>query len=166
MPRAFLDAGVDDGVRAAFDEAVEALRASGAVIVDVDLPHARYATPTFTIVAMAEASSNLGRYDGVRYGHRGAGAASLNEMYTRSRAAFGSEVKRRLMLGTYVLSGGYYDEFYARAQKVRALLRQEGLRQVRVQNNSCLPMQSAFLPRFAAYLLRPSCRVRGRHFTC
>jgi aspartyl-tRNA(Asn)/glutamyl-tRNA(Gln) amidotransferase subunit A len=120
-----IEAGLEDGVRDAFDEAIAALRESGALIEDVDLPHARYATPTYTIVAMAEASSNLGRYDGVRYGHRGAGAGSLNEMYTRSRAAFGAEVKRRLMLGTYVLSGGYYDEFYARAQKVRALLRQD-----------------------------------------
>ena len=125
VPRAFLEAGLDDGVRAAFEESLTALRQAGATIEDIDLPHARYATPTYTIVAMAEASSNLGRYDGVRYGHRGAGAASLNEMYTRSRAAFGAEVKRRLMLGTYVLSGGYYDEFYARAQKVRALLRQD-----------------------------------------
>ena len=125
IPWAFLEEGIEDGVREAFRVSIEELRAAGAAIVDVDLPHARYATPTYTIVAMAEASSNLGRYDGVRYGHRAADAASLGDMYTRTRAAFGREVKRRLMLGTYVLSGGYYDAFYLKAQKVRALLRQD-----------------------------------------
>ena len=125
IPSAFLEEGIDDGVREAFRVSIEELRAAGAAIVDVDLPHARYATPTYTIVAMAEASSNLGRYDGVRYGYRAAGAGSLHDMYDRTRAAFGREIKRRLMLGTYVLSGGYYDAFYLKAQKVRALLRQD-----------------------------------------
>lgn len=125
IPSAFLEEGIEDGVREAFRVSIEELRAAGAAIVDVDLPHARYATPTYAIVAMAEASSNLGRYDGVRFGHRAADAVSLRDMYTRTRAAFGREVKRRLMLGTYVLSGGYYDAFYMKAQKVRALLRQD-----------------------------------------
>ncbi len=125
IPAACLEEGIEDGVREAFRLSIEELRAAGATIVEIDLPHARYATPTYTIVAMAEASSNLGRYDGVRYGYRAADAASMPAMYTRTRAAFGREVKRRVMLGTYVLSGGYYDAFYMKAQKVRALLRRD-----------------------------------------
>ena len=124
VPRALLEDGIEQGVRAAFVAALDVLRTAGASLIDVDLPHARYATPAYTIVAMAEASSNLGRFDGVRYGHRADGE-SLREMYTRTRGAFGREVKRRMMLGTYVLSGGYYESFYAKAQAVRALLRQD-----------------------------------------
>ena len=124
MPRVLLE-GIESGVGDAFRAAIEELRAGGASIVDVELPHARYATPAYTIVGMAEASSNLGRYDGVRYGSRAPDAASLRDMYTRTRAAFGREVKRRIMLGTYVLSGGYYDAFYLQAQRVRALLRRD-----------------------------------------
>ena len=125
VPRSVLGAGVEAGVARAFELALEELRGAGAHLVDVELPHARYAIPAYTIVAMAEASSNLGRYDGVRYGHRAAGVEALGEMYVKTRAAFGAEVKRRVMLGTYVLSGGYYDAFYKRAQEVRALLRDD-----------------------------------------
>jgi aspartyl-tRNA(Asn)/glutamyl-tRNA(Gln) amidotransferase subunit A len=125
VPRALLGDGVESGVAAAVTAALDELRRSGATLVDVALPHARYATATYTIVNTAEASSNLGRYDGVRYGYRAADATTLQDLYLRSRAAFGKEVKRRLMLGTYVLSGGYYDAFYAKAQAVRALLRQD-----------------------------------------
>ncbi len=125
VPWEVLEKGLDEGVRMAFVAAMEELRQAGAEIRDVALPHASYAIPTYTIVAMAEASSNLGRFDGVRYGHRAEGVGPLLEMYTRSRAAFGREVKRRLMLGTYVLSGGYYDAFYIKAQQVRALLRRD-----------------------------------------
>ena len=125
VPRSLLANGVEDGVARAFDVSLEALRQSGGKLVDVDLPHSRYAIAAYTIVAMAEASSNLSRYDGVRYGYRAPDAASLRDMYVRTRAAFGAEVKRRLMLGTYVLSGGYYDAFYSKAQHVRTLLRQD-----------------------------------------
>ena len=125
VPRALLAEGVEPGVARAFMLALDELSAAGASLVDVALPHAPYAIAAYTIVAMAEASSNLGRFDGVRYGHRAAGAESLREMYVRTRAAFGAEVKRRVMLGTYVLSGGYYDAFYVRAQQVRSLLRQD-----------------------------------------
>ena len=124
VPRRLLEDGIEHGVRTAFVAALDALRTAGATLIDVDLTHARYATPAYTIVAMAEASSNLGRFDGVRYGHRADGE-SLRDMYTRTRGAFGREVKRRMMLGTYVLSGGYYESFYAKAQAVRALLRQD-----------------------------------------
>jgi aspartyl-tRNA(Asn)/glutamyl-tRNA(Gln) amidotransferase subunit A len=125
VPRAFLAEGIEQGVNEAFQRGLEELAAGGASVRDIELPHARYATATYAIVAMAEASSNLGRYDGARYGYRGDAAGSTREMYTRTRAAFGREVKRRVMLGTYVLSGGYYDAFYIKAQRVRALLRRD-----------------------------------------
>ena len=128
VPRAFVAEGVDDGVRRAFDEALDTLRRAGATLVDIDLPHAKYAIPVYYLVATAEASSNLARYDGVRYGHRSAGDENLglNDMYRRTRdEGFGAEVKRRIMLGTYVLSAGYYDAFYLKAQQVRTLLRQD-----------------------------------------
>jgi len=113
-------------VRRAFEGALETLRAAGAALVDIDLPHAKYAIPVYYLVATAEASSNLARYDGVRYGHRSARGADggVRAMYSRTRdEGFGPEVKRRIMLGTYVLSAGYYDAFYLKAQQVRTLLR-------------------------------------------
>jgi aspartyl-tRNA(Asn)/glutamyl-tRNA(Gln) amidotransferase subunit A len=127
VPRAFVSDGVDPDVRRTFDEALETLRAAGATIVDVELPHAKYAIPVYYLVATAEASSNLARYDGVKYGHRSAeGKDSLKSMYSRTRdEGFGPEVKRRIMLGTYVLSAGYYDAFYLKAQQVRTLLRRD-----------------------------------------
>jgi aspartyl-tRNA(Asn)/glutamyl-tRNA(Gln) amidotransferase subunit A len=117
--------GLETGVRDAFDESLDVLRRDGAEIVDIELPHSLYATSTYAIVVTAEASSNLSRFDGVRYGTRATGSGSLEEMYSRTRALFGQEVKRRLMLGTYVLSAGYYDAYYLKAQKVRALIRQD-----------------------------------------
>ena len=128
VPRAFVTDGVSDDVRRAFDKALDHLEHAGASIVDVELPHARYAIPVYYLVATAEASSNLARYDGVRYGHRAqdTGSRSLAEMYSRTRdEGFGPEVKRRIMLGTYVLSAGYYDAFYLKAQQVRTLLRRD-----------------------------------------
>jgi aspartyl-tRNA(Asn)/glutamyl-tRNA(Gln) amidotransferase subunit A len=128
VPRAFVADGVDAGVRRAFDEALETLRGAGARLVDIELPHARYAIPVYYLVATAEASSNLARYDGVRYGYRSASGndQSLKAMYSRTRdEGFGAEVKRRIMLGTYVLSAGYYDAFYLKAQQVRTLLRRD-----------------------------------------
>ena len=127
MPRAFVTEGVDEGVRRAFDAALETLREAGATLVDIELPHAKYAIPVYYLVATAEASSNLARYDGVRYGHRGIGRRDdLKQMYSRTRdEGFGAEVKRRIMLGTYVLSAGYYDAFYLKAQQVRTLLRRD-----------------------------------------
>ena len=126
VPRAVLESGVDEAVRAAFDAALETLRGAGAALVDVDLPHARFAVPVYYLVMTAEASSNLARYDGVRYGHRTAGASALQAMYSRTRdEGFGPEAKRRIMLGTYVLSAGYYDAYYLKAQQVRTLLRQD-----------------------------------------
>jgi aspartyl-tRNA(Asn)/glutamyl-tRNA(Gln) amidotransferase subunit A len=126
VPRAFVSDGVDEGVRRALDAALETLREAGATLVDIELPHAKYAIPVYYLVATAEASSNLARYDGVRYGHRAAAATNLKEMYSRTRdEGFGPEVKRRIMLGTYVLSAGYYDAFYLKAQQVRTLLRRD-----------------------------------------
>src|SRR5688572_20808813 len=126
VPRAFVTEGVHEGVRRAFDAALDTLRQAGAAIVDIELPHARYAIPVYYLVCTAEASSNLARYDGVKYGYRAAGAETLREMYSRSRdQGFGPEVKRRIVLGTYVLSAGYYDAFYLKAQQVRTLLRRD-----------------------------------------
>ena len=124
IPRALLADGVDQEVRARLDEAVEALRDLGLEVREVSLPHSRYAVPVYHLVAAAEASANLARYDGVRYGFRAAPAESLAGMYEASRGAgFGPEVKRRIMLGTYALSAGYYEAYYRKGQEVRTLIR-------------------------------------------
>ncbi len=128
VPRAFVSSGVDAPVLAAFDAALAVLREAGATLVDVDLPNAPHGIPVYYLVCTAEASSNLARYDGVRFGHRAALTANdtLQTMYDRSRdEGFGPEVKRRIMLGTYVLSAGYYDAYYLKAQQVRTLLRRD-----------------------------------------
>lgn len=126
VSRALLGEGLDEEIRAATDKAIDAYRALGAKIVDIDLPHAKYAIAVYYIIATAEASSNLARYDGVRYGFRAEDAPGLRDMYRKTRdEGFGAEVKRRVMLGTYVLSAGYYDAYYLKAQKVRMLLRQD-----------------------------------------
>jgi aspartyl-tRNA(Asn)/glutamyl-tRNA(Gln) amidotransferase subunit A len=128
VPRAFIDTGVDAAVRTAFDAALDVLAEAGATLIDIELPHAAHAVPVYYLVCTAEASSNLARYDGVRFGYRSshAEADGLREMYSRSRdEGFGPEVKRRIMLGTYVLSAGYYDAFYLKAQQVRTLLRRD-----------------------------------------
>ena len=128
VPRAFVGEGVDGEVRRAFNTAMETLAARGASLVDIELPHAGYGIPVYYLIATAEASSNLARYDGVRYGYRAALGKEdgLREMYERTRSqGFGPEVKRRIMLGTYVLSAGYYDAYYLKAQQVRTLLRQD-----------------------------------------
>jgi aspartyl-tRNA(Asn)/glutamyl-tRNA(Gln) amidotransferase subunit A len=126
VSRALLGEGLDDEVRRSIEDAIDAYRELGAEIVDIDLPHAKYAIAVYYIIATAEASSNLARYDGVRYGFRAEDAPGLRDMYRRTRdEGFGAEVKRRIMLGTYVLSAGYYDAYYLKAQKVRALLRQD-----------------------------------------
>ena len=128
VPRAFVGEGVDADVQQAFAASLDRWGAAGAVIVDIELPHARHAIPVYYLIATAEASSNLARYDGVRYGHRAAleKGDGLQAMYDRTRdEGFGPEVKRRIMLGTYVLSAGYYDAYYLKAQQVRTLLRQD-----------------------------------------
>ncbi len=127
VPRAFIE-GVDPAVGAAFDAALDVWRRQGATIVDITLPNVSLAIPVYYLVATAEASSNLARYDGVRYGLRAplTPLDSLRTMYERTRdTGFGAEVKRRIMLGTYVLSAGYYDAYYLKAQQVRATLRDE-----------------------------------------
>src|SRR5439155_23365046 len=125
VPWSLLDQGVDPDVRRAIDAALQVLQARGATLVNVDLPHAKHAIAVYYLVATAEASSNLARYDGVRYGFR-ADDRDLRTMYRRTRAqGFGAEVKRRIMLGTYVLSAGYYDATYVKAQQVRTLIAQD-----------------------------------------
>jgi aspartyl-tRNA(Asn)/glutamyl-tRNA(Gln) amidotransferase subunit A len=128
VPRAVVGEGVDDEVRASLDAALSVLCERGAAIVDVELPHAAYAIPVYYLIATAEASSNLARYDGVRYGYRSTLGKEdgVLAMYERTRdEGFGAEVKRRIMLGTYVLSAGYYDAYYLKAQQVRTLLRRD-----------------------------------------
>ena len=118
--------GLDTEVRRAVEAGIQKLAAQGCEIVPVSLPHTEYAIATYYIVATAEASSNLARFDGVRYGHRAEGVRSLSDMYRRTRdQGFGTEVKRRIMLGTYALSAGYYDAYYLKAQKVRTLLTED-----------------------------------------
>jgi len=122
LPREYFPDGLDPEVGAAIEAVVAELERQGALVEEVSLPHTRYAIPTYYLVATAEASSNLARYDAVRYGER-VGAERLVEMYRTSRGSgFGEEVKRRIMLGTYALSAGYHDEFYGKAQRVRAML--------------------------------------------
>ena len=116
----------DASVARAMQEAIDIYRKAGATIVEVDLPHTSYGIPTYYIVATAEASSNLARYDGVRYGHRTKVEGDIVDLYSRSRdEGFGPEVKRRIMLGTYALSSGYYDAYYLRALKVRRLIKHD-----------------------------------------
>ena len=128
FPQTLFGAGLDDEVGKTVKAVVDIYRELGAEIVDVDLPHARYAIAVYYIIATAEASSNLARFDGVRYGFRAEDAPELRQMYRKTREeGFGPEVKRRIMLGTYVLSAGYYDAYYRKAQQVRALIRKDFL---------------------------------------
>ncbi|HTR27203.1 MAG TPA: Asp-tRNA(Asn)/Glu-tRNA(Gln) amidotransferase subunit GatA [Terriglobales bacterium] len=123
VAKEYFGSGLDAEVRATVEAAIQKLAQLGCEIVPVSLPHTEYAIPTYYIVATAEASANLARYDGVRYGFRAQGARTLSEMYRQTRdGGFGIEVKRRIMLGTYALSAGYYDAYYLKAQKVRTLL--------------------------------------------
>ncbi|HPB11535.1 MAG TPA: Asp-tRNA(Asn)/Glu-tRNA(Gln) amidotransferase subunit GatA [Kiritimatiellia bacterium] len=126
LPREYYIDGTDPEVMACVRRTVDACAAAGAEIVEVSLPHTEYAIAAYYIVATAEASANLARFDGVRYGHRTAHPESVFDLYAQSRAeGFGTEVKRRIILGTYVLSSGYYDAYYGRAQKVRTLIRRD-----------------------------------------
>lgn len=126
LPAEYLGDGVDPEVRASIENALDSLRERGATLVPVHLPHTAIAIATYYLIATAEASSNLARYDGVRYGHRAASPADLEDLYARSRAeGFGPEVKRRILLGTFALSSGYYDAYYGQAQRARTLIRKD-----------------------------------------
>jgi len=129
LPREYFIEGLDPAIKQAVEAAIEVYRGLGAEIVEVSLPHTDYAVACYYLIAMAEASSNLARYDGVRYGVRQQAEGGLTGMYEQTRAAgFGDEVKRRIMLGTYALSSGYYDAYYLKAQKVRTLIREDFLK--------------------------------------
>ena len=126
IPKEYFTAGIDPEVEESVRSAIEVLRESGAIIEEVSLPHTDYAMATYYIIAPAEASANLARYDGVRYGFRAEDAEDLGDMYRQTRTeGFGEEVKRRIMLGTYALSSGYYDAYYLKAQKVRTLIKSD-----------------------------------------
>jgi aspartyl-tRNA(Asn)/glutamyl-tRNA(Gln) amidotransferase subunit A len=129
VPAEYFAEGLDPEVRAAIEKGIAALEAAGCKVKPVSLPHTRYAIPTYYLVATAEASANLARFDGVRYGYRTPAAENLADLYKHSRdEGFGPEVKRRILLGTYALSAGYYDAYYLKAQQVRRLLAEEYLR--------------------------------------
>jgi aspartyl-tRNA(Asn)/glutamyl-tRNA(Gln) amidotransferase subunit A len=128
LPKEYMVGGLDTEVKAAIDAAVKQLQSLGATVEEISLPHTEYAAAAYYIIAPAEASANLARFDGIRYGARVDGADPI-ELYRKTRGAgFGAEVKRRIILGTYVLSSGYYDAYYLRAQKVRTLIRQDFLK--------------------------------------
>jgi aspartyl-tRNA(Asn)/glutamyl-tRNA(Gln) amidotransferase subunit A len=126
VPRELFGEGLDDEVRESVENAIQSYQDLGAEIIDIELPHAKYCIAVYYIIATAEASSNLARFDGVRYGFRAEEAPELRQMYRRTRdEGFGAEVKRRIMLGTYVLSSGYYEAYYRKAQQVRTLIKQD-----------------------------------------
>jgi len=126
LPKEYFADGLDAGVAKAVQEAIEQYKKLGAEMVDISLPNTNLSIPIYYVLAPAEASSNLSRYDGVRYGHRAAQYEDLNDMYMKSRAeGFGAEVKRRILIGTYVLSAGYYDAYYLKAQQIRRLIAQD-----------------------------------------
>ena len=127
IPKEYRIDGVPDEINALWDQGIEWLKDAGAEVVPISLPHTKYALPTYYIIAPAEASSNLARYDGVRYGLRDVPeGGNLDAMYSATRAdGFGAEVKRRIMIGTYVLSAGFYDAYFTKAQKVRSLIKQD-----------------------------------------
>ncbi len=126
VPKEYFASGIDSEVREIVEKAIKKCEELGAEIVEVSLPHSELAIPVYYIIATAEASSNLARYDGIRYTHRSAEAKDVLDVYFKSRAeGFGEEVKRRIILGSYVLSSGYYDAYYLRAQKVRTLIRRD-----------------------------------------
>ena len=129
IPAEYFAEGLDPEVRAKIEAGIDALQAAGCTVQPVSLPHTRYAIPTYYLVATAEASANLARFDGVRYGYRSPASETLSDLYRHSRdEGFGAEVKRRILLGTYALSAGYYDAYYLKAQQVRRLLAEEFLR--------------------------------------
>jgi aspartyl-tRNA(Asn)/glutamyl-tRNA(Gln) amidotransferase subunit A len=129
VPAEYFAEGLDPEVRSAIESGIAALKAAGCTVKPVSLPHTKYAVPVYYLVATAEASANLARFDGVRYGYRSPDSDTLSAMYSHSRdEGFGAEVKRRILLGTYALSAGYYDAYYLKAQQVRRLLAEEYLR--------------------------------------
>ncbi len=126
LPREYFSDGLDAATRRCVDNALQELESQGAILVDVSLPHSALTVPTYYIIAPAEASTNLSRFDGVRYGYRCEDPVDLHDLYTRTRGeGFGEEVKRRILVGTYALSAGYYDAYYKKAQQVRRLIKQD-----------------------------------------
>ena len=126
IPKEYFTSGIDSEIEKSLEKAIKTLESLGMEKVEISLPHLQYAVATYYIIACAEASTNLSRYDGVKYGYRSKKTDNLLEMYTNTREeGFGEEVKRRIMLGTFVLSSGYYDAYYLKGQKVRTLIKQD-----------------------------------------
>jgi aspartyl-tRNA(Asn)/glutamyl-tRNA(Gln) amidotransferase subunit A len=171
LPQEALGTGLDPEVRQAVEQTLDRLRGAGAVVEEITLPHSEYTISTYYILMTAEASSNLARFDGARYGERAPGVRDLAEMYTNSRTAgFGAETKRRIMLGTYVLSAGYYDAYYRKAQKVRRLIQDDFFRAFTKVDCILLPTSPTTAFRFGEkaddplqmYLSRDQCPLRRR----
>jgi aspartyl-tRNA(Asn)/glutamyl-tRNA(Gln) amidotransferase subunit A len=151
VPREFFGEGLAPGIRAEIEKTIAFYRAQGSTIVPVSLPLTRYAVSVYYILATAEASANLARYDGIRYGHRSPDATDAVDIFEKSRAeGFGPEVKRRVILGTYVLTSGYYDAYYLRAQKVRAFIRDDFMRVFGEVDFVLTPVTSAPPPKLGA----------------
>ena len=128
LPKEYFGEGLDAGVAGAIEAALDEFKKLGATVSDISLPHTHLAVPAYYVVAPAECSSNLSRFDGVRFGYRAADPKDITDLYTRSRGeGFGTEVKRRILIGTYALSAGYYDAYYLKAQQVRRLIRDDFL---------------------------------------
>ena len=163
VPAEYFQPGMDPEVEAAVRAALDELGRAGATIVDVSLPHTRYAIATYYLICTAEASSNLARYDGVRYGHRAGEAKSLEELYTRTRGeGFGAEPKRRIMLGAYVLRAGYYEAYYGKALRARRKLADDftrGVQQVRRDRHAHVARAGVQVRRAHG---RPAADVPGR----
>lgn len=152
VPKEYLGEGIDQGVRRNVEAAIRKLADKGAEIVDISLPHTGHAVATYYVIAPAEASSNLSRFDGIRYGHRAANPTDILDLYRKSREeGFGPEVKRRIILGTYVLSSGYYDAYYGRAQKVRTLIRRDFENAFRQVDAIISPVAPTPAPRLGAF---------------
>ena len=160
LPKEYFIDGLDPEVKAVTDAAVKACADAGAELVEVSLPHTEYAMAVYYIVAPAEASANLARFDGVRYGHRSDRSDNVFNLYARSRAeGFGPEVKRRIIMGTYVLSSGYYDAYYGRALKVRTCARSSAATSRRSSSRSTRSLRPS-RPRPRSRSAR--CRIRSR----
>lgn len=149
VPKEFFGDGLDSAVREQVQKAIEFYKKAGCTITEISLPETRYAVAAYYIIATAEASSNLARFDGIRYGHRSDKATDAVDVYSLSRAeGFGPEVKRRIILGTYVLTSGYYDAYYVRAQKIRTLIRDDFMRAFNDVDFILAPVSPTIAPKF------------------
>ena len=166
VPYKWLDEGVDEAVKRAVNEACDRFVSSGYTVEEIDIKCAEYVVPTYYVIACAEASSNLSRYDGVKYGYRAEEYAGLHDMYKRTRTeGFGEEVKKRIMLGTYVLSEGFYDEYYIKAAKVRRLITNEYIELFKKYDMILTPVSPVTAPKIGEMMKNPIAMYKSDLFT-